>query len=195
MPDSKKKLVREYCRAAGFYSYDAASDTEDPTKHWIGREVKRFISEAHKHLPVLLQLAAAPIDSVPELEALRNAKGEEVMEEDDEYSPTAEDVEQEEQEEPLMMQNAEAWDHFIDLVRETSRPWPQGAEDTDEYRKGRAVAYFNKMALVGKDLLRLKPEMLTWVPHVALFIVTRQMVSHSATRRVGPVMPARASVP
>ena len=33
------------------------------------------------------------------------------------------------------------------------------------------------MALVGKDLLRLKPEMLTWVPHVALFIVTRQMVS------------------
>ena len=70
MPDSKKKFVRAYCRAAGFYSYDAASDTEDPTKHWIGREVKRFIAEAHLHVPVLLQLAAAPIDSVPELEEL-----------------------------------------------------------------------------------------------------------------------------
>ena len=79
-----------YCRAANFYSYDAASDTEDPTKHWIGREVKRFISEAHLHIPILLQLATAPIDSIPELEAIRNAKGQEVMEEDDEYAPTEE---------------------------------------------------------------------------------------------------------
>ena len=177
LPDSKKKLVRAYCRAAGFYSYDAASDTEDPTKHWIGREVKRFIAEAHKHVPVLLQLAAAPIDSVPELEALRNAKGEEMMEEDDEYAPTEEEIEQEENEEPLMMQNALAWDNFIALIAETSRPWPQGAADTDDYRKGRALAYFNKMSVVGNDILRLKPEMLTWVPHIALFIVSRQMVT------------------
>ena len=76
----------------------------------------------------------------------------------------------------MMMQNAQTWDNFIDLMLEISRPWPQGAEDTEDYRKGRAVAYFNKMALVGKDLLRLKPEMLSWVPHIALNIVTRQMV-------------------
>ena len=29
-------------------------------KRWIGREVKRFLEEAHVHLPFLLQLAAAP---------------------------------------------------------------------------------------------------------------------------------------
>ena len=29
------------------------SEDEDPVKRWIGREVKRFIEEAHIHLPVL----------------------------------------------------------------------------------------------------------------------------------------------
>jgi len=42
-------------------AYDAASEDEDPTKHWIGREVKRFIAEAPLHVPFLLQLAAAPM--------------------------------------------------------------------------------------------------------------------------------------
>ena len=54
------------------------------------------------------------------------------MEQDDEYAPTEEEIEQEEQEEPLMMENVQAWDNFIALITETSRPWPQGAEDTDD---------------------------------------------------------------
>ena len=115
---------------------------------------------------------------MPELEALRNDQGEETMEWDDEYAPTDEEMQKENDEEPLMMQNAQTWDNFIALVAETSRPWPQGVdEDTDDYRKGRALAYFNKMAVVANDVLRLKPEMLTWVPHVALYIVPRQMVT------------------
>ena len=56
----KKAIVRDYLKAAGFYSYNAADVEEDPVKRWIGREVKRFLSEAHIHLPFLLQLAAAP---------------------------------------------------------------------------------------------------------------------------------------
>ena len=56
----KKKIVREYLKNAGFYSYNAAADDEDPTSRWIGREAKRFLAEAHIHLPFLLQLAAAP---------------------------------------------------------------------------------------------------------------------------------------
>ena len=176
LPDSKKKLMRAYTKSAGFYSYDAASDSEDPCKHWIGREVKRFVAEAHLHLPFMLQLAAAPIDTVPELAATRNLAGEEVMDYDPEYAPTEEQVEEEELLEPLMLQNAQAWDNFLNLVRELQRPWPQGATDTDDYRKARAVSYFNCMAPVCSDLLRLKPTLLSWVPHIALFVVPRQMV-------------------
>ena len=73
LPESKKVLVREYCKAAGFYSYDAAADDEDPTKHWIGREVKRFLVEAHIYLPFLLQVASAPPDCIPDMAAFRNA--------------------------------------------------------------------------------------------------------------------------
>ena len=60
LPESKKKLVRAYLQKAGFYSYDATSADEDPVSHWIGREVKKFLCEAHIHIPFLLRLAAAP---------------------------------------------------------------------------------------------------------------------------------------
>ena len=83
-------MIREYCKLAGFYSYDAAADDDDPSKHWIGREVKRFIANAHLHLPFLLQVAAAPIDCIPELAACVDAQGEEEMDEDVEYAPTEE---------------------------------------------------------------------------------------------------------
>ena len=66
---SKKKLVRDYLKNCGFYSYDAAEEEEDPVKRWIGREVKRFLSEAQKHLPFLLQIAAAPTEVCDEIAA------------------------------------------------------------------------------------------------------------------------------
>ena len=50
-----------------------------------------------------------------------------------------EDMEREEELEPLIMKNAGCWDHFFVLVESISRPWPQGDMDADEYRKGRAV--------------------------------------------------------
>ena len=92
LPKSKQKLIHAYCKAAGFYSYDAAADDEDPTKHWIGREVKRFLVNAHLHLPFLLQVASAPIDSIPELAQFVNGAGEEEMEDDDMYAPTDAEV-------------------------------------------------------------------------------------------------------
>ena len=176
LPKSKKILVRDYCKTAGFYSYDAASPDEDPCKHWIGREVKRFLSEAHKHLPFLLQVAAAPADCIPEMVDIQNAAGEEVMEDDDEYEPTAEEIATEEDLEPLMMQNAARWDRFIAYVRATQAPWPQGEPDTDDYRKGRAVEAFNLGCEMGNDLIELKPTLMSWVPHILAFIVPRQMV-------------------
>ena len=184
LPDSKKMMVREYLKERGFYSYDAASDTEDPVKHWIGREVKRFIDEGHMHLPFLLQLAAAPADCCPEMEACANADGEQEMDDDDEYAPTAADIAEEEKEEPLMMSNAGRWDHFLALARGSQAPWPQGDLDTDEYRQGRAVSAFNLGAIVANDILTLKPTFLTWTLHILCFIVPRQLVAlGDASRR------------
>ena len=45
--ENTKKLARDYLKDKGFYSYDAAAIDEDPVSRWIGREVKRFLSEAH----------------------------------------------------------------------------------------------------------------------------------------------------
>ena len=64
--DGKKRVVSKYLKDHGFYSYDAAEPEDDPLKRWIGREVKRFLSEGHKHLPFLLRLAAAPPEVVNE---------------------------------------------------------------------------------------------------------------------------------
>ena len=176
LPETKKKIVKAYCIKAGFYSYDAASMDEDPLKHWIGREVKAFLQEAHLHLPFLLHVAAAPPDLTAEMAASLNVEGEMEMDDDDEYTPTEEEIAEEEAEEPLMMQNAACWDHFLDYVRAISAPCPQGEADTDEYRKGRALEAFNLGAAVACDLIALKPTMLSWVPHVMVFIVPRQML-------------------
>jgi hypothetical protein len=173
---SSKKLIANYLKEAGFYSYDAASEDEDPTAHWIGREVKRFLFEADKHVPFLLQIASAPADVCEEMAAHANTAGEQEMEVDDEYEPTEEELEQEAREEPLMMLNADRWDRFLRLVKAIHEPWPQGEGDTREYREKRAVQAFNLTAPVCHDLLELKPTLQSWVPHVAQFIVPRQMV-------------------
>ena len=176
LPNSKKILVAEYLKAAHFYSYDAASKDEDPVSHWIGRKVKRFLSEADKHLPFLLHVAAAPVDSIPETAAWRNDKGQQVLDDDDEYQVTPAMIAAEEKLEPLMMKDATRWDNFLSYVRLGQRAWPQGEADSDEYRKGRAVESFNAHALCANDLLELKPTMKSWVPHVGQFIAPRQMV-------------------
>ena len=137
--------------------------------HWIGREVKRFLAQADIHLPFLLRIAAAPVDSVPETADWRNAKGQQTLDSDsdDEYAVTEEEIAAEENEEALMLQNATRWDNFLGYVELDSRPWPQGEADSDEYRKGRAVDSFNSFMFVSNDLLQLSPEMLTWTPHIA----------------------------
>ena len=118
---------------AGFYSYDAASVDEDPVKRWIGREVKRFLVEAHIHLPFLLQLASAPLDLVPDsVQKYMNAAGEEEMDlEGDEFAPTDEEIERERNEVPTMIAHAEMWDRFRAWVRCVQEPWTR---DDDEYR-------------------------------------------------------------
>ena len=60
-------MVKKYLKAAAFYSYDAAAEDENPVMRWIGREVKRFLIEAHTHVPFLLRVAAAPPDLVEEV--------------------------------------------------------------------------------------------------------------------------------
>eukprot|EP00966_Prymnesium_polylepis_P196717 4558191-Prymnesium_polylepis.1 len=68
------------------------------------------------------------------------------MEEDDEYEVTEEEIEQEEKEDPLMMQNAARCDRFLALVQAIHKPWPQGEAVSTTYREGRAVEAFNLAA-------------------------------------------------
>eukprot|EP00965_Chrysotila_dentata_P225645 6194893-Pleurochrysis_carterae.AAC.1 len=92
------------------------------------------------------------------------------VDEDDEYAPTADEMREEENEEPLMMVNAERWDRFLSFVKEIQRPWAPEEEDTDLYRKERAVKYFNHALrfavcvamLVAADLFELKPTLQSW---------------------------------
>jgi hypothetical protein len=129
----------------------------------------------------MLQLAAAPADifddAVDDIAACTNAVGEQTMEYDPEYAPDAETLAAEEREESLMCSNATVWDHFLALVRAIQSPWAEGADDTDTYRQMRALQAFNLAIPVVNDLLRLSPTMRTWVPHILLFIVPRQMLS------------------
>jgi hypothetical protein len=175
LPDSQKVQVRDYLRAAGFYSYDAADDGDDPVKRWIGREVKRFLHEADIHIPFLLSLSSRPMDCTADTAACRDAAGAEEMDlSDDEFAATEEQVAQEAAREPRVMLNAGRWDRFLEWVRAEEVPW---TEDSDLYRKGRALQYFNNARACSRDLLDLKPTMKSWVPHIACNIVPRQMVA------------------
>ena len=174
LPDSKKVIVARYLKAAGFYSYDAADESDDPVKRWIGREVKRFIHEADLHLPFLVRLSSSEIDVCAETAAHRNAAGEEEMDvSDDEFEPSAAEIAAEANKEPLVLLNASRWDRFLAWVRDIEVPW---TEDTDTYRRGRAQSYCNGARAVSRDLLAMKPTMASWVPHIACNIVPRQIV-------------------
>lgn len=162
MPEGKKKLVKDYIKKAGFYSYDAAADdkAESPVIRWIGREVKRFLAEAHEHLPFLLRIAACPPEVLDE--AMGSTAGERrpaypcqsrcplnicalagEVEEDDELGVTDDEIAAEAAEEADMMTHASYWDDFLALVADSQKPWAEGADDTDAYRKGRALTAFN----------------------------------------------------
>ena len=162
-------------REAGFYSYDAAAEDEDPVKRWIGREVKRFLVEAHIHLPFLLRLAAAPLDLVPDsVQEFMNDDGTEDMDVDgDDFAPTDEEIQAEEKAEPTMMAHADMWDRFLAWVRNVQEPYER---DDDDYRQKRAVEYFNHSIACSRDLIALKPTLQSWVPHISCFIVPRQIV-------------------
>lgn len=180
LPDAKKKLVRNYLKAASFYSYDAAADnSENPVMRWIGREVKKFIADAPIHLPFLLRLVAAPnLDA--DMAEMANEDGEMDLQEDDELhlgEPSAEDIAAEAEAEPAMMRAADVWDNFLALELEARREWATPEADTDEYRKQRAVAFFNAAIKTARDLRALNPELSGWVLHVLCFIAPRQYLT------------------
>jgi hypothetical protein len=176
LPDSKRAIVSRYLKAAGFYSYDAADDSDDPVKRWIGREVKRFLHEADQHLPFMLGLSSGQIDVSEDIAAVTNASGEEAMDvSGDEFEASAEEVEAEAARMPLIGLNADRWDRFLTWVRGVELPWADEAADTDEYRRVRALQYCNDARACSRDLYDLKPTMASWVPHIACNIVPRQI--------------------
>jgi len=160
--------ILKYLREMGFYSYDAADEGDDPVKRWIGREVKRFLHEADIHLPYLLRLAAGRIDRDKDDEGTGGLDLD-----DDDFEPTAEEVAAEAGLPSLLEDNARRWDEFLEWVRGIELPW---VEDSDDYRKYRALLYCNGARAVARGLLELKPTMESWVPHIACNVVPRQIV-------------------
>ena len=136
--DSKKKLVRNYLKSCGFYSYDAAAaEEENPVMRWIGREVKRFLAEAHIHVPFLLRVVAAPPDMDDDMASMMNEAGVLRGEEEDELNlaqcePSPEDLRGEGVDEPTMMQHAGIWDSFLAMEAEAQREWADPDGNTDE---------------------------------------------------------------
>ena len=174
LPDSKKKIVRDYVKAAGFYSYDAADDSDDPVKRWIGREVKRFLHEADQHLPFLLNLSSTDIDVCAETADAMNSDGEELMDvSGDDFEASDAEVAAEAARPDQLILNSERWDRYLAWVREIETPW---VSDTDSYRQQRALQYANFVRACSRDLLDCKPTMASWVPHIACNIAPRQIV-------------------
>ena len=79
------------------------------------------------------------------------------IDEDDEYNPSAEDIAEEEEEEPLLMANAGAWDNFLAYVHLVQEQWADPESDTDIYRKEMALKYFNAGAFVARPALPRHP--------------------------------------
>tara|TARA_B110000046_G_scaffold183516_1_gene219765 strand:+ start:741 stop:1991 length:1251 start_codon:yes stop_codon:yes gene_type:complete len=171
LPDSQKRLVADYLREQGFYSYDAADEGDDPVKRWIGREVKRFLHEADLHLPFLLRLACGQIDLSDD--SSLNAAGEEQMDVGGGmFAPSDDEIEAESDRPALIMETSDYWDNFLSWVKEIEHPW---LEDSDAYRRNRALLYCNAARCCSRDLHILKPTMQSWVPHIACNIVPRQI--------------------
>ena len=149
---------------------------------WIGREVKKFLAEAHLHLPFLLRVAFAPAELVPEVVAgvVVGAQGLE-MDSDSDDSAGSDQEDSEAEQVGGLEAAAQYWDNFLALVAALQRPWD--ADDTDEYREERAVEAFNlgepchpprayrrqhlslcsrAGALVSNDLIEINPSLRSW---------------------------------
>eukprot|EP00965_Chrysotila_dentata_P006173 201596-Pleurochrysis_carterae.AAC.1 len=189
--DKKKKLVKAYLRENGFFSYDAAADDENPVRRLIGREVKRFLREADIHLPFLLRIAAVPDEVLGDLvQNTRTSAAEIEFDEDEELAVTADELAQESSELPQMMEHAGMWDNFLACAEAAERPWASPDFDDDDYRKTRAVEFFNfgehaptvarayaRTGVLSSDIYKLNTELAEWVLHVLCFIVPRQVLN------------------
>eukprot|EP00965_Chrysotila_dentata_P081733 2698262-Pleurochrysis_carterae.AAC.1 len=171
---------------------------------WIGREVKRFLREAAVHLPFLLRVAAVPDGVFGNLVENETTGVVEVeLAEDEELEVTVAELEQEEQEEPQMLEHAAMWDHFLDYVEAAEKPWAEPDLETDVYtaRSERCNSSIwvrasmhahlllasqiacthlvhafavSSAAVIATDIYTLNTKLADgWVLHVLCFVVTR----------------------
>eukprot|EP00965_Chrysotila_dentata_P117360 3878902-Pleurochrysis_carterae.AAC.4 len=75
------------------------------------------------------------------------------------------------------MEHAGMWDHFLECVEAAERPWASPDADTDDYRKARAVEFFNLAGTLSNDIYKLSTELAGWVLHVLCFVVPRQILT------------------
>lgn len=200
MDPASRAPFEVYVRSIGLPMKVVKANTMEEMKQGLtGRDTKVVMSQAIKHIPVLLEFAHTGTDDIraavnAELQgaAGRSRNGVSSCTENDEDFTWAGDSdgsgesEEEEHEEDLenssrMMRDARAWDHF----RQLCFAMRAFEKDDIEYRRQRAVEAFNAAALTMGEYKRLHPDALSACPHVALCVVPRQMVAHGDPGRRG----------
>ena len=149
-----------------------------------GRDSKVIISEALKHIPVLLEFAHAGEEAIlAEMKAAPPPKKSTDEDFDLEGSSDDEDMIKEDDPDtiPRILLDAKAWDDFTGLSYSV-RPFER---DDQQYRQKRGVETFNAAGLVMAQYKRLQPGAVSACPHVALVVLPRQMVEHGDPGRRG----------
>jgi len=75
-----------------------------------------------------------------------------------------------------MLEHAGYWDHFLAYVDASQRPWAEGVDDSDDYRKQRALESFNLGVLTQPPL--------TTTPHTHLLPLLSQRRRFAVTGRL-----------
>lgn len=182
-----------YVRSIGLPMKVVKATTMEEMKQGLtGRDAKVVMSQAIKHIPTLLEFAHAGSDEVRHaMNTSTGSQGSLVgngISTDEDFTWTGDSDESSGSEdegdmdnEPRMMRDARAWDHFRQLcfaMRTFER-------DDMDYREQRAVEAFNAAALTMGEYKRLHPDAMSACPHVALCVVPRQMVAHGDPGRRG----------
>lgn len=161
-----------------------------------GRDAKTIVSKASVIIPALLEFAHSSQEDIDDALAQEDANAQhapvqqqrrrtaavdeefdwESGESDDEDEGVAHagaDEDEDDDHLTRIQRDAKSWDAFLSLVY-ALRPFD---DDSQEYRKARAVQTFNAAADMMKEYKRLHPSAVSACPHVALCVLPRQQVS------------------
>ena len=174
-----------------------AQNVTEMSNSLTGRDMKVLCEKATEILPELLEWAHAPQEAVEaaardtarEVASGQRAPGGRSLDVDNTFSmgraggesdeSDEEDEERAEELEARKMQYAGYFEDFL-MVVHAVRPFER---DDKEYREERATELFNAGSKVGRNMVAVRSDFQSSVPHVLTHIVTRQMVMYGDPQR------------